>query len=230
MTATAPGQQKSGDPGHLRMLRRSVWASLPALLVSSCVVCAGGIVVAALQPGITPLSLLAWAIVVGPLFGGLVAQAADVVLDFEVRAFGYFRYFRLAAFPGGAAALAPALPGALFVVGLSWWEASADPVALVLLAAAGPVCALALIASLVALPVWLRRPGLRGWPLAFHALGCAARRPVPAIGALAVVVIAVAAAVQFSASLLLLLPAPLALAVVVASWTTAAIPREDSNA
>lgn len=213
--ATAAGAAWAGR------LRTTVWPNLPTLLVTSTVVSAAALLAMLVAPGITPASLLLWALLVAPPAAALVAQANDMVLGGWPRPFSVVGYVRRAGLLGLTVWLPPAVAGACAMVAVGVWERTREPLVLVSAAVGAVGAALLTIAALVAVPVGLERPGLRGARLTVTALHVAARRPVPVFAVAAFAVAAVSSAERVAASLVLLVPAPLALVLVAAVWTSA---------
>lgn len=218
---TAPGVDDR--PGYLLVLRKQLWSALPALLVSGSLVCAAGVVVVILTPGVTPVALLVAAAVVAPVFAGLVNQVNGIIAGRAPTTFSIFRLIASSWRIGLLLALPPAAAGACFLVAIEVWSQTGSVLAMVPAAVSGCCAVLLGIGSAAALPLALEMPALRGRRLLVTALHIAARRPVPMLGVISLVVIGVWAAIQFAFSLLFLLPVPLAAVLVAAVWTSAGV-------
>lgn len=209
----------TSDP--LLTIARNLWPNLPALLVSSAWVCAAGGVVALAAPGLTPISVLLWGLLACTAFSGLIGQVVDLAAGREIRSFSYWRYLRRTWRLGLGAWALPAVAACVFLIGVRLWSITGNGAAAVSMAASGLVGVLSAIQALVAVPLGLRLPGVRGWRLAFLSLHTVARRPVPLAGALAVLVLVLVAAVRLSASVLFLLPGLFAVVLVAGTLVAA---------
>jgi hypothetical protein len=213
--------QLEGEANYLARARRYVWPSLPMLLVSSSIVCVLGAVALVLAPGITPISLPVWALLVAPAFGALLEQVSAMLDGEDPAAFSFMPALRRSWRLSLGLALPPAFAGSCYLVAYELWLQTGSGMLLAPLAVSG-VCAVLLgIAGAIALPLGLGRGDLRGRSLLVTALHLCARHPVAPLGALALGIGFVWSATQFSASLLLLLPGPLAVVLVAAVWTSA---------
>lgn len=202
----------------MRAMFRAVWPNLPVLLLSSVAVCLGAACVAVISPGITPLSSLAAAVLVGTPMGGLVWSCSNLWFHTDVTV---GQLVRAAPFWSGRALAVTSVPGvlvALTLVSLEVWSQSRQIWVLAPLALGGALSVVLILAAGVALPLSVRDPRLRGLPLWICALRVVARGPVRALGVPAVVVLGMSACTNLSASLFLLLPAPLALVMVAAAF------------
>ena len=195
---------------------RLLWDALPAFLVTGTVACFVTGLVLFVAPGITPISVLLYAALVGPTYGALVSQARDALEGQTPGAFSFGRHlmrsWRLSLGLFGVAAVSVALTLVAWLV----WSSTGSALALAPSAVGASVSVLLLVAAAVGMPLGLTAPALRGIRLALAALALTARRPVPALGVIAVMVLGVWAATQFSGTLLFLLPAPLAVVSVLA--------------
>lgn len=215
------GAQESG-PNYVQRVLRLAWPSLGMILVSSVIVCVGGIVVAFIGGGITPLSLTLWGVVVGPLFATLVAQINEMLRTrSDPPVFSFFRYLGRAWKTGVVLGLIPAVTGSLLLIELDISAQTKSWLPLIPAAVSGSVTVLAGLTYMVGVPLGFVLPRLNGRELALMGLHVAARRPVPLIGAIALIVIAVLVSAQFSTALILLLPGPLAVVLVSGVWTSA---------
>jgi hypothetical protein len=225
--------QLEAEANYLVRARRYVWPSLPMLLVSSAIVCVLGAVAMVLAPGITPISLPVWAVLVAPAFGALLEQVSRMLDGVEPPVFSFLSALRRSWRLSLALALPAALAGSCYLVAYELWVQTGSWMLLAPLAVSG-VCAVLLgIAGAIALPLGLGRSDLRGRALLVTALHVCAGHPIAPLGVLALGVVGVWAATQFTASLLLLLPGPLAVVLVAAVWTSAqacgirSVERED---
>ncbi|PZE73897.1 hypothetical protein [Curtobacterium sp. MCBD17_019] len=203
-----------------RTVARRVWDQLPALVVASSVVCAAIVVAVLVAPGVTPTAVVLWALLVAPVFAGLVGVTTDVLNGAEVRVFGFHRYVRHTVRLALASAAVPAVAAVCSLVSLEVLHQTHATITLVPLAVSGAVTVLGSLAGLLALPVAVRVPSLRGPSLALFCLRAVARRPIPVVGVLAVGVLGLWAAVTWSASVVVLVPGPFALVLVLAASAT----------
>ena len=218
MTADAVG---GAQPSYVGRLRSVLWPNLATLLVSSIAVCAAAAVVLLLMPALTPVSVLLWAALVAPVFGGLVSQANDMILGSPVGAFSIGGYVRRVGRLSLVLWMPAAGTGACALVALAVWRQTHNPLALGSAAVSAMCAALLAVAAVAALPIGIENPALRGCPLTMTALHIAARTPVPVFAVAAFLVGAVSASAHVAASIMFLVPGPLALVLVVAVWTSA---------
>lgn len=206
----------------MRRAMRGVWPHLPVLLIGSIAVCAGAAVSALVAPGVTPVSVLAIALLVMPQYTALVAVAGGIILrrDGTFREWGgsFIRSWRTTA----TVTLPTAAAMALLLVAVHVWQLSGQPWVLVPLGTAATVSAIGILGLTAALPLAAERPGLRGTALWIAALFLVAKRPLPFIAVACLAGLGIWAATVWTASLLLLLPAPVALVASAAVWTSAA--------
>lgn len=195
---------------------RLLWDALPAFLMTGSVACVSVGVVLWLAPGITPVSALLYAVLLGPVYGALVSQAHEALAGRTPAAFSIghhlARTWRLSLGLFGATALGTALT----LVSLLVWARTGSMLVAAPAAVGASVSVLLGVAATIGVPLGMSVPRLRGVRLVVAALALTARRPVPAIGIVAVAVLGVWAATQFSGTLLFLLPAPLAVVSVLA--------------
>lgn len=195
---------------------RRLWDALPAFLVTGTAACVAVGLVLWLAPGITPISALLYAALLGPVYGALVAQARDA-LDGEVPgAFSIGRHLVRNSHLSVGLFAAAAVAVALTLVSVLVWSRTGSVLLAAPTAVGATVSALLLVAVAVGLPLGMSTPRLRGVPLVVTALVLTARRPVPVIGIVAIAVLGIWAATQFSGTLLFLLPAPIAIVSVLA--------------
>ncbi|MGN6326800.1 hypothetical protein [Pseudolysinimonas sp.] len=202
--------------GEARETLRRLWDALPAFLVSGTVVCLATGAILWFARGVTPLSLMLLALLAGPLYAGLVRQAAMARAGDTPGAFSLIAAVRAALRPALTLLLPPAVTGSLTLLALVVAGRTGSWAALVPLGVGAATTVLLAIAALVGLPLAAEGRGGRGARSILAALHEAARRPVPVLGVIALLVIAGWAAVELSGTLLFLLPAPLAVVSAVA--------------
>lgn len=205
------------DP--LRAFFRLAWPNLPALLLASVLVCVGATLTVLVNPGITPVSVLAAALLVGGPLAALVRVAVEMWQGRETGARQALRFLPACAGSGVRVALVPAVPLALTLVSLEVWAQSRQLWVLVPLAVGGAVTVIVALAACVALPLVLCDGSLRGGRLWLTALRLVARRPVRVLAVPAVAALGVQACTSLTASLALLVPAPVALVMAAAALT-----------
>lgn len=223
-TQATPGHGEPVEAGAVspRRLLHGVWPNLPTLLCASVAVCVAATVPVLVAPGVNPVAVALYALLVAPAATAL----ADTVTRIggtgraSVRGFAV-RLVRLWPF-AARQALVPAVAAVLLLAALQAWAATGSLLLLPSVALTGAATVLAVPAAMAALILGAARPGLRGRALWVTALHLVARQPVRFAAALCLVVLGVWAAASWSASLLLLLPAPAAVVAVAAVWTTAA--------
>ncbi|BCJ35119.1 hypothetical protein Athai_26220 [Actinocatenispora thailandica] len=205
-----------------RRLLRGVWPNLPALLCASVAVCLAATVPVLVAPGVNPVAVALYALLVAPAATALADTVTGIGGTGRATVPGFAtRLVRLWPF-AVRQALVPAAATVLLLAALRVWTATGSPLLLPSVALTGAASVLAVPAAMAALVLGAARPALRGRRLWVTALHLVARRPVRFAAALCVVVLGVWAAASWSASLLLLLPAPAAIVAVAAVWTTAA--------
>ncbi|GAB3614655.1 hypothetical protein [Humibacter ginsengisoli] len=195
---------------------RQLWDALPAFLVTGTSACISTGFVLWIAPGITPVSSLLYAALLGPVYGALVSQAHDALDGETPGAFSIGRYlarsWRLSLGLFGVTAIAVALT----LVSVLVWLRTASLLVMAPAAVGSSISMLLVLAIAIGLPLGASESHIRGLRLVLAALVLTARRPVPAIGIAAIAVLGVWAAAQFSGTLLFLLPAPLAIVSVLA--------------
>lgn len=198
----------------------ATWSALPALLVASVAVCAAATAAILIAPGVTPVSVLVAALLIGPLAAPLAGLGNDLVADGDATVRGWARHLRSSWRFGLVGALVPAIPGALFVVAIEVLRRTGNPLVWPSFAVTGAVTVLAALAAAAAFPLGVARPDLRGRRLWTVALAVVSRHPIRFVAVVSAVVTVVWAATAWSASLLLFLPAPAAIVSVLATWTS----------
>lgn len=206
----------------LGRILRGVWPSLPALLCASATLCAAGAVAVFAAPGITPVSLLLLAVLVGPFAAALAGTVNEIAFDGETTIRAWWSGLRGLWLFGLRQALLPAVPWAVFLVALSAWTQTENPFVLPSLAVSGACGVCALLGLLATLPLGAARPGLRGRVLWLSGLHLVARLPLRFLAAPCLAALGVWSATSWSASMLLLVPAPVAVVTVAATWTSIA--------
>ncbi|NNC13557.1 hypothetical protein HII28_16945 [Planctomonas sp. JC2975] len=216
MTAPASSRPSARDETRFTGAGRLLWDALPAFLVSGTAICVVTGLVLWMAPGLTPFSVVLYALLLAPLYGALVAQAHRALEGETPGAFSLGRELRtswrlsIGLFAPAAASIALTLVAELV------WARTGAIIAAVPAAVGTAVSVLLLVSAVVGLPLGVSMPRLRGIRLALTALVLTARRPVPVIGFIAVIVLVAWGAAQFSGTLLFLLPAPLAVVSVLA--------------
>ncbi|WP_128560043.1 hypothetical protein [Streptomyces triticagri] len=202
---------------------RGAWPGLPALLAGSATVCAGATLTVLLAPGVTPVSVLVAAVLVGPGAAALARAADDgaTVRQWWLALRELWRF-------GLLQCLVAAAPTAAFLVALRLWQETGADWLLLSVGASGAAALFALFALSVALPLGALRPELRGRLLWGCALHLALRRPLRHLAGPCLGVLGVWAAVQWTASLLLLTPGP-AMVVAIAAVRVACATEPESS-
>ncbi|GAA2074975.1 hypothetical protein GCM10009840_05940 [Pseudolysinimonas kribbensis] len=210
------------ESGALPETLRVIWRGLPTLLVGGIVISAASVVAELLAPGVTPVSVLVWSVVVAPCFGALVGQVNDLVHGEEVRAWSFARYLRILGPMSLAAWMVPGASAAIGLLALQWWTLSASPFSLLPLATASVCTVLGVLGAIVSVPLGIADRSLGFTARLLLGLHVAARRPIPIVSVVAFAALGVWAATTWTASIALLVPAPLALLSYAAVWTSAA--------
>lgn len=222
VVATPAGAQAgtaAAEDALLRRVLRGAWPALPALAVGSVAICAAGALTVLLAPGISPVSTLLAAVLIGPFAAALASVVQRVaeegsagVRDWvaSVRRFGAF---------GIGACLFPALLAALFQVALFAWQRTGSTLLLPSVAVSGAAALTALLGLLAVLHLRSRDPGLRGIALWRTALALVLLRPVGFVATGCLAGLGLWACVGITASLLLLVPGPVALLAAAATGT-----------
>ncbi|GAA2818781.1 hypothetical protein [Kribbella solani] len=199
---------------HLPAAFKALWHELPLVAASGVLVCTATAVVVLLSPGISPLSVLLGAIVISPVWAGVIATTDAVVLKDR----GGVPQLLRNLWKNSAAGLEVGIvPGLVVAVALVNWHAI-SPVFAVPFAISGCAGVLLLLASCYAFSLRVTS-GLRGKRLWFTALHLVARAPMVPLGVLALAFVALLLGTSVTASLLLLAPGPVALFASAGTWT-----------
>lgn len=220
----APSTEHRDQVGVTDLLPRTphiLWANLPVLTFGSLLVAAGTAAVVLAGPGITPIAVAVAALVVGPTWAGLVEIAGVLLRGGDVGARDLIRAVRRRAMPAITVFAVPAAAGIAALLTLTMWQQRAAPWMLGSLIVSTGVTILTSLGSVVALPLHLWIPELRGRTLWYSALGIVARRPLVPLGVFAAAILGALAMTSWTASLLPLIPAPLALLTAAGVWTAA---------
>ncbi|TCC55879.1 hypothetical protein E0H73_34715 [Kribbella pittospori] len=200
---------------HLPAAFRALWHELPLLAAAGVLVCTASGLVVLLSPGLSPVSVLLGALLIGPVWAAVVATADSVVRDDRGGVLLVLRNLRRHWLAGLEVALVPGVIAALAVLNQAIYN---GPVFAIPLAVSGCATVLALLASCYAFS--LRVTGqLRGKALWFTALSLVARAPLVPLGVLALAFVALLLGTSVTASLLLLAPGPVALFASAGTWT-----------
>ncbi|WP_329004268.1 hypothetical protein OHA18_12800 [Kribbella sp. NBC_00709] len=194
---------------------KALWHELPFLVAAGVLVCTASGLVVLLNPGLSPLSFLLGAVLLGPTWAAVTATTDSVVRDDRGGVVLLLRNLRRHALPGLEVAVVPAVITAFALLN---WQLYAGPVFAIPLAVSGCASVLALLASCYAFSLRVTA-GLRGKTLWLAALQLVARAPLVPLGIAALVFVALLLGTSVSASLLLLAPGPVALFASAGTWT-----------
>ncbi|GAA1566983.1 hypothetical protein GCM10009789_20590 [Kribbella sancticallisti] len=203
---------------HVPVALRSLWHELPLLAVTGVLTCTAYAAVVALMPGMTPSSVLLAALVVSPVWAGVVATTDSVVQGGPGGVLLLLRNLRRHWAAGLKVGLVAGAVAALALVNWELYTATGSSLLLVPLAVSGCSTVLAVLAAFCAFSLRVTA-GLRGKPLWLTALAVVARSPWVPLGVLSVVVVALLLGTSVTASLLLLAPGPVALFASAGTWT-----------
>jgi len=206
--------------GLVHNLLTGLWPNLPVLLVGGILICLGLVFTTIVSRGVNPVSVLLTAVIVAPVFAGLVACGHRIIGGDTVDVRELFQSVRKQWWIGLRVALVPAFALALALVALE--VLNQTRLALVPLAVSGAVTVVTTLGSTVALPLALDQPQCTGFTLWLTSLHAVARSPVPAIAVLAFGCTAAWATASSTVSFVLLVPGPLALVTVAAAWAALA--------
>lgn len=219
--APSPGRAAHDpDRGGLDLLGalRAAWANAPLLLLGSVAVTAAMLLtVVVLRAGVLVAASVGL-LVVPPTMIALVRTCYDVVDGRDPSIGEYGRWLSRLALRAIGIGAVPLVLAALTRLAFFAHEQGGGPLMLVPAGLGATATVLALLASLVLLPmraVDLGVTGVRAWLYALHLF---ARSPVPYIAAAIVGALGVSLAVTVSNGLFLVVPAPFALLVAMA-WT-----------
>ncbi|TCC53246.1 hypothetical protein E0H75_05905 [Kribbella capetownensis] len=200
---------------HLPAAFRALWHELPLLAAAGVMVCTTSGVVVLLSPGLSPVSVLLGALLIGPVWAAVVATADSVVRDDRGGVLLLLRNLRRHWLAGLEVALVPGVIAALAVLNQAIYT---GPIFAIPLAVSGCATVLALLASCYAFSLRVTA-GLRGKTLWLTALHLVARAPLVPLGVLALAFVALLLGTSVTASLLLLAPGPVALFASAGTWT-----------
>jgi hypothetical protein len=201
-------------------LLTGLWPNLPVLLVGGFLVCLGLVLTAVMSRGVNPVSVLLTAVIVAPVFAGLVACGNRIVAGDTVDIGELFRSVAGSWWIGLRVAIVPAFALALTLVAFE--VLNQTRLAIVPLAVSGAVTVVTTLGFTVALPLRVDQPRRNGFALWLTSLHAVARCPVPAVAVVAFAITAVWATASSTVSLVLLVPGPLALVTAAAAWASLA--------
>ncbi|MFI5691165.1 hypothetical protein ACIA58_04955 [Kribbella sp. NPDC051586] len=194
---------------------KALWHELPVLAAAGVLVCAASGLVVLVSPGLSPLSLLLGAVVVGPTWAAVTATTDSIVRDDRGGVLLLLRNLKRHTPAGLEVACVPAVVTALALLN---WTVYSGPLFAVPLAVSCCASVLLLLASCYAFSLRVTS-GLRGKTLWLVALQLVARAPLVPLGVLALAFIALLLGTSVTASLLLLAPGPVALFASAGTWT-----------
>ena len=194
---------------------KALWHELPLLAAAGVLVCTASGLVVLLSPGLSPVSVLLGALLIGPVWAAVIATADSVVRDDRGGVLLLLRNLRRHWLAGLEVALVPGVIAALAVLNQAIYT---GPVFAIPLAVSGCATVLALLASCYAFSLRVTA-GLRGRTLWLTALHLVARAPLVPLGVLALAFVALLLGTSVTASLLLLAPGPVALFASAGTWT-----------
>lgn len=219
--APSPGRTAHDpDRGGLDLLEalRAAWANAPILLLGSVAVTAAMLLVVVLLRAGVLVAALAGLLLVPPTVIALVRTCCDVVDGRDPSIGEYGRWLRRLAPRAIGIGSVPLVLAALTRLALFAHEQGGGPLMLVPAGLGATATVLAIVASLVLLPMRATGGGLTGVRAWLFALHLFARSPVPFLAAAIVGVLGVSLAVTVSNGLFLVVPAPFALLVAMA-WS-----------
>jgi hypothetical protein len=194
---------------------KALWHELPVLVASGVLVCVSCGVVVLGSPGLSPVSLLLGAVLVGPTWAAVSATTDCIVRDDRGGILLLLQNLKRHARAGIEVACVPAVIAALALLN---WQLNTSAVFAIPLAVSGCACVLALLGSCYAFSLRVT-VGLRGKILWLTALHLVARAPLVPLGVLALAFVALLLGTSVTASLLLLAPGPVALFASAGTWT-----------
>jgi len=215
-----PARIGADNRGLVHYLLTGLWPNLPVLLVGGFLVCLGLVFTTVVSRGVNPVSVLLTAVIVAPVFAGLVACGNRIVAGDTVGVGELFCSVSRFWWVGLRVALVPAFALALALVALE--VLNQTRLALVPLAISGAVTVVTTLGATVALPLRVDQPRRTGFALWLTSLYAVARCPVPAVAVVAFGCTAVWATASSAVSFVLLVPGPLALVTVAAAWASLA--------
>lgn len=203
----------------LRRTLRGVWPGLPALAVGSAACCLAAVVVILVTPGVTPLSALVAAALIGPFLIALVAVGNRITGGESATIRSWAADLRACALAGAGHCLVAGLATSLFVVAVHAWNVTGS---VLWIPSVGMTGATALATSVVLLAVLPLRAGttLRGRRVWLSAAGLVVRQPVAFLAVACAIGLGIFLAATMTASLLLIVPGIAVIIDVGAVWTT----------
>lgn len=200
---------------HLPAAFRALWHELPLLAAAGVLICTASGLVVLLSPGLSPVSVLLGALLIGPVWAAVIATADSVVREDRGGVLLLLRNLRRHWLAGLEVALVPGVIAALAALNQAVYT---GPLFAIPLAVSGCATVLALLASCYAFSLRVTA-GLRGKTLWLTALHLVARAPLVPLGVLALAFVALLLGTSVTASLLLLSPGPVALFASAGTWT-----------
>ncbi|MFI7059600.1 hypothetical protein ACIBL3_01340 [Kribbella sp. NPDC050124] len=200
---------------YLPTALRAMWHELPLVAAAGFLVCTASGVVVLLMPGVSPVSVLIGALVIGPVWAAVVATTDSVVREDRGGVWLLLRHLRKYGVAGLEVAAVPAVIAAVALLNQAVYS---GPLFAVPVAVSGCATVLALLASCYAFSLRVTA-GLRGKTLWLTALHLVARAPMVPLGVLALAFVALLLGTSVTASLLLLAPGPVALFASAGTWT-----------
>ncbi|MER7251017.1 hypothetical protein [Kribbella sp. NPDC000426] len=194
---------------------KALWHELPVLAAAGVLVCVASALVVLISPGLSPLSLLLGAVVVGPTWAAVTATTDAIVRDDRGGVLLLLHNIKRQAPAGLEVACVPAVGTALTLLN---WQLYSGPLFALPLALSGCASVLLLLAACHAFSLRVTA-GLRGKTLWLASLQLVARAPLVPLGVLALVLLALVLGTSVTASLLLLAPGPVALFASAGTWT-----------
>jgi hypothetical protein len=198
---------------------RLLWTRLPVILAINVAVCASALPGVLVSPQLGPVRLLVSALTVGPVWAAALATSNALVLQRSARAYDPLRGVLRHGRTGAAVALLPAVTASLALVTHLLWQRTGASWLLVPLGLDLTAFVLAGLGAVVAVPLAVEFPVLRGRRLWAVALTLVAARPWIPLGVVALAGLGLLAGLSLSASLLLLVPGPVALLTSAGVWS-----------
>lgn len=200
---------------YLPQAFKALWHELPVLVAAGVLVCVSSGLVVLVSPGLSPVSLLLGAVLVGPTWAAVTATTDSIVREDRGGVLLLLQNLKRHALAGLEVACVPAVIGALALLN---WQLSTSAVFAIPLAVSGCASVLALLGSCHAFSLRVTT-GLRGKTLWVTALHLVAKAPLVPLGVLALAFVALLLGTSVTASLLLLAPGPVALFASAGTWT-----------
>lgn len=226
--AARPGTGSVREDEILTRLLKGLWPGLPALLAASAAVCTAAAATVWLTPGVTPVSVLVAAALIGPVAGALMGTVGRIACGdggeggdgAGATARRWLADLRSLAGFGCRQSLLAALPVAVFLTAWPAWTQTGNVLLLPSLAVGGAGAVLAVPALPATLALGSLHPHLRGHSLWRYALHLTIRLPLRFLAAPTLAALGIWTATRWTASVLLLVPAPVAAVAVAAVWTS----------